>query len=101
MLLRVLTSLYLQKIFDESAFQYSCVENPVDRGTWWPIVHGVAKSQTRLEGQHRAAQEESLQSNVWVNNKIKIFAIKTQSQNHQLDIPILTLHWDFISANGG
>ena len=23
-------------------FQYSCLENPVDRGTWWAIVHGVA-----------------------------------------------------------
>ena len=23
--------------------QYSCLENPMDRGTWWPTVHGVAK----------------------------------------------------------
>jgi len=23
--------------------QYSCLENPVDRGVWWAIVHGVAK----------------------------------------------------------
>ena len=29
-------------------FQYSCLENPTDGGTWWAIVHGVAKSQTRL-----------------------------------------------------
>ena len=28
--------------------QYSCLENPVDRGAWWATVHGVAKSQTRL-----------------------------------------------------
>ena len=27
-------------------FQYSCLENPMDRGTWWATVHGVAKSQT-------------------------------------------------------
>ena len=26
--------------------QYPCLENPMDRGTWWAIVHGVAKSQT-------------------------------------------------------
>ena len=26
--------------------QYSCLENPMDRGTWWAIVHGVAESQT-------------------------------------------------------
>ena len=24
--------------------QYSCLENPVDRGTWWATVHGVAES---------------------------------------------------------
>ena len=29
--------------------QYSCQENPMDRGAWGPTVHGVAKSQTRLK----------------------------------------------------
>ena len=28
--------------------QYSCLENPMDRGAWQAIVHGVAKSQTQL-----------------------------------------------------
>ena len=28
--------------------QYSCLENPMDGGTWWAAVHGVAKGQTRL-----------------------------------------------------
>ena len=32
--------------------QYSCLENPMDRGTWWATVHGVAKSQTQLKLQH-------------------------------------------------
>ena len=22
--------------------QYSCLENPMDRGAWWATVHGVA-----------------------------------------------------------
>ena len=26
--------------------QYSCLENPRDRGAWWAIVHRVAKGQT-------------------------------------------------------
>ena len=26
--------------------KYSCLENPIDRGTWWAIVHRVAKIQT-------------------------------------------------------
>ena len=24
--------------------QYSCLENPMDRGAWWATVHGVAES---------------------------------------------------------
>ena len=28
--------------------QCSCLENPMDRGAWWVIVHGVTKSQTQL-----------------------------------------------------
>ena len=28
--------------------QYSCLENPVDGGTWKAAVHGVAEGQTRL-----------------------------------------------------
>ena len=26
--------------------QYSCLENPMDRGAWWAAVHEVTKSQT-------------------------------------------------------
>ena len=29
--------------------QYSCLENPMDRGAWWAAVHRVAKSWTRLK----------------------------------------------------
>ena len=29
--------------------QYSCLENPMDRGAWWAIVHRVAKSRTQLQ----------------------------------------------------
>ena len=35
-----------------NSFQYSCLENPMDRGAWWAIVHGVAKSQTQLSNHH-------------------------------------------------
>ena len=31
-----------------SPVQYSCLENPVDRGAWKAAVHGVAESWTRL-----------------------------------------------------
>ena len=29
-------------------FQYSCLGNPMDRGAWWTIVHGIAKSWAQL-----------------------------------------------------
>ena len=33
--------------------QYSCLENPMDRGVYrWATVHGVAKSQTQLSNKH-------------------------------------------------
>ena len=28
----------------DSPLQYSCLENPMDRGTWWATVHRIAKS---------------------------------------------------------
>ena len=32
-----------------NSLQYSCLENPLDKGAWWAIVHGVTKSRTRLK----------------------------------------------------
>ena len=29
--------------------QYSCLENPMDRGAWWATVHRLAKSRIRLK----------------------------------------------------
>ena len=29
--------------------QYSCLENPMDKGSWWATVHGFAKSLTWLK----------------------------------------------------
>ena len=31
---------------------YSCLENSMDRGAWWAIVHGVIKNQTQLSNQY-------------------------------------------------
>ena len=32
--------------------QYSCLENPMDRGTWWATIHGVTNSWTQLSDFH-------------------------------------------------
>ena len=29
---------------DGNALQSSCLENSMDRGAWWPTVHGVAQT---------------------------------------------------------
>jgi len=31
------------------SLQYLCLENSMDRGTWWATVHGIANSQTQLK----------------------------------------------------
>ena len=31
----------------DNPLQYSCLENPMDRGAWWATVNGVTKSQTQ------------------------------------------------------
>ena len=36
-------------IFFFFPLQYSCQENPVDRGAWWAAVHRVAQSRTQLK----------------------------------------------------
>ena len=34
---------------DGNLLQYSCLENPRDRGAWWATVYGVSQSRTRLK----------------------------------------------------
>ena len=34
---------------DGNPVQYSCLENPRDRGAWWAAIYGVAQSLTRLK----------------------------------------------------
>ena len=33
---------------DSNPLQYSCLENPIDRGAWQATVYGITKSRTRL-----------------------------------------------------
>ena len=34
---------------NSNPLQYSCLENPMNRGVWWATVLGVANSQTQLK----------------------------------------------------
>ena len=40
--------IFLGSKINDNPLQYSCLENPMDRGAWRATVHGVAKSWTRL-----------------------------------------------------
>ena len=31
---------------NDCPLQYSCMDNPMDRGAWWATVHGIANSWT-------------------------------------------------------
>ena len=47
-------------------FQYSCLENPIDQGAWWAIVHVIAKSGTR-------PKQLSLHAFLFLPSCVKIF----------------------------
>ena len=51
--------------------QYSCLENSMDRGAWWAIVHGVAKSWTQLsDWAHRETRDSMPDAQYWFSFQI-------------------------------
>ena len=46
--------------------QCSCLDDPMDRGAWWIIVHQVAKSQTRLKQLSMHVSNEVATSHMWL-----------------------------------
>ena len=53
-----------------SPFQYSCLENPMDRGAQQAIVHGVTESQTQLSTH---AQRDEIDGNCLFTEKTGLF----------------------------
>ena len=51
---------------------YSCLENPMDRGTWRATVHGFAKSRTQLSDWHYGAND----SKRWLNKLNRFSAVQ-------------------------
>ena len=39
-------------------FQYSCLENIMNRGAWWATVHEVTKRHARVPDTHRFLEED-------------------------------------------
>ena len=49
--------------------QYSCLENPMDRGAWWATVQGVAERWTRLRQLSTHAVENSMEISQKTENR--------------------------------
>ena len=66
--------------------QYSCLENPMDRGAWWATVHGVPQSWTcpkRLSMHTHLKLTQLYKSTIL---QLKIFLNKKQSTQIREDI---------------
>ena len=63
--------------------QYSCLANPVDRGTCWATVHGVTKSWTRLRNINnlRYADDTILMAESEEEIKSLLMKVKEGSEN--------------------
>ena len=52
-------------------FQYSCLENSMDEGTWWATVHRVAKSWTQLSDFSLYRGNVDIDMCAWRENHVK------------------------------
>ena len=82
--------------------QYSCLENPMDRGAWRATVHGVTQSQTRLK---RLSTHARTHYRAW---SIRTGTVSTDTMRvilfHLGDLPVHTLYcisigWSFYQAS--
>ena len=55
-----------------TVLQYSCLENPMDRGAWQTTVLGVTKSQTRLQQVSTHTHTTSSLPEMWREGKKEI-----------------------------
>ena len=51
--------------------QYSCLQNPMDRGAWWAAVYGVAPSRTRLKQLSRSSSKLYINETILNSKSLK------------------------------
>ena len=67
--------------------QYSCPENPRDRGAWWAAIYGIAQSRTRLKqlssssSSSRYADDTTLITESEEELKSLLMKVKEESEN--------------------
>ena len=58
--------------------QYSCLETPMDGGAWQAVVHGVAKSRTRLSDFPFAFHFHALEKEMATHSSVYIPSFRQQ-----------------------
>ena len=58
-----------------TSLQYSCLENPMDRGAWWAAVHGVTQSWTRLRDFTFTFQFHALEKEMATHSSVLVWRI--------------------------
>ena len=80
-----------------TSLQYSCLENPMDRGAWWGRVRGVAKSQTLLKQISTRApwqllwKSQALLENMFIQTEKKRRHCGKQNQYQEADLIMVKL----------
>ena len=76
--------------------QYSCLENPMDRGAWWATVHGVANRNdwSNLSCMQATVRYRSIQGTKWVaqpENTFNLWNLLLFIFQNNLDSPRSTI----------
>ena len=81
----------------DNPLQYFCLENPMDRETWWATVHGVAKTGTRLSNltQHSTAWHHILVSDRTLFGKYLILS-SAMTRNFSTPISVVLTYLLFL-----
>ena len=65
--------------------QYSCLENPMDKGAWWATIYRVEKSRTRLKrlstlGEHRSSRKGFSSCDTWSHCRMQLMGSRARAQ---------------------
>ena len=75
---------WLSREGNGTPLQYSCLENPVDGGTWWAAVHGVAESWTRLSDFTFTFHFHALEKEMATHSSVLAWRIPGTAEPHVL-----------------
>ena len=62
--------------------QYSCLENPMDRGTWWAAVYGVTQSWTWLKW--LSSSSSSIITYILIMRNLRLMALKITGKHVEI-----------------